>query len=173
MENHWDKCILLWGNGQYRKSIPHDPSTNTPIFHSAPSSKAYRAFAATFEACEAAYYRRENVLQVPGLREHTPEEFIADENVNLRRANYPDAAKVREDDDTVRTSNVTGDSPPPASYEPSEQAERRGPLTFDPSPPAMEEDDPTLAAADDQAELMRWHYRLGHASFPALKAMAK
>jgi hypothetical protein len=78
--------------------------TNTPIFHSAPSSKAYRAFAATFEA--------------------------------------------------------------------SEHAERRGPLTFDPSPPAAEEDDSTLAAADDQAELMRWHYRLGHASFKSLKEMA-
>jgi hypothetical protein len=63
MENHWDKCILLWGNGQFRKSIPHHPSTNTPIFCSAPSSKAYRTFAATFEACEAAFYRKEHVPQ--------------------------------------------------------------------------------------------------------------
>jgi hypothetical protein len=37
----------------------------------------------------------------------------------------------------------------------------------------MEEDNSSLAAADDQAELMRWHYRLGHASFSALKQMAK
>ena len=156
MENHWDKCILLWGNGQFRKSIPHHPSTNTPIFHSAPSSKAYHAFAATFEACDA-FYRNEHVLQVPGLgKHHDPDEFIANENINLRHANYPDAAKVREDDETIKTSNRSEHSPPP-SYEPSEQSERRGPLTFDPSPPDMEEDDPSLAAADDQAELMRWH----------------
>jgi hypothetical protein len=77
---------------------------------------------------------------------------------------------VREDDDTIRTSNRSGDLPSP-SYEPSEQAERRGPLTFDPSPPAMNEDDAYLAAVNDQAELMRWHYRLGHASFSSLKQM--
>ncbi len=172
MENHWDRSILLWGDGQFRKTIPHNPSTNTPIFHSAPSSKTYRAFAATYEACKAAFYRREHVLQVPGLKEHAPEEFIADENIHLRHANYLDAAKVREDDDTNKTSNRSGDSPPP-SYEPSEQAERRGPLTFDPSPPEVEEEDLSLAAVDNQAELMRWHYRLGHASFSALKQMAK
>ncbi len=173
MENHWDKCVLLWGNGQFRKSIPHNPLTNTPIFHSSPSSKTYRAFAATFEACKANFYRKEHVMRVPGMNEHhDPAEFIADENIHMRNANHPDATKVREDDDTIKTSNRSGESPPP-SYEPSKQAERRGPLTFDPSPPELDEDDSSLAAVDDQAELMRWHYRLGHASFPALKQMAK
>ncbi len=76
------------------------------------------------------------------------------------------------DDDTVKTSNRT-DSPPPveASF-PSEEAARRGALTFDPNPPRGEEEDIQLATADDQAELMRWHYRLGHLPFPSLKAMA-
>ena len=37
----------------------------------------------------------------------------------------------------------------------------------------MVDDNPTLVAANDQAELMRWHYCLGHASFKALKQMAK
>jgi hypothetical protein len=76
MENYWDKCILCWKGGKFRKTIRYNESTNTPIFH---SSKAYRAFATTFEACRATYFCRENVLQVPGLREHAPEEFIADE----------------------------------------------------------------------------------------------
>jgi hypothetical protein len=31
--------------------------------------------------------------------------------------------------------------------------------------------DVTLAAADDQAELMHWHYRLGHLSFQKLKQL--
>ena len=116
--------------------------------------KAYRAFATTFEACEAAFYRKEHVLQVPGLgKHHDPDEFIANENINLRHVNYPDAAKVREDDETIKTSNRLEHSPPP-SYEPSEQAELQGPLAFDPSPPDMEEEDHSLAAAADQAELM-------------------
>ncbi len=44
------------------------------------------------------------------------------------------------------------------------------PLT--PTPPRGEEEDIQLAAADNQAKLMRWHYRLGHLPFPSLKAMA-
>jgi hypothetical protein len=33
------------------------------------------------------------------------------------------------------------------------------------------DEDVTLAAADDQAELMQWHYRLGHLSFQELKQL--
>ena len=47
-----------------------------------------------------------------------------------------------------------------------------GPLTFDPSPPLAKDEDAPLAAADDQAELMRWHYCLGHLHFPKLKQLA-
>jgi hypothetical protein len=171
MENYWDKCVLLWDRSKFKRSIPHDPSTNTPSLYSAPASKTYRSFVATFEACKAAFYRREHVLQVPGLRERTPEELVANKNIHLHDAPVADADKVREDDNTVKMSNRSGDLPP--SFAPSKQAERQGPLTFDPSPPAAEEDDPTLTATDDQAKLMEWHYHLGHASFKALKQVAK
>ncbi len=52
------------------------------------------------------------------------------------------------------------------------KAIRRGPLTFDPSPSSEEGEDIHLATADDQAELMRWHYRLGHLTFAKLKQLA-
>ena len=45
-------------------------------------------------------------------------------------------------------------------------------LTFDPNPPEAEEEDSPLSAADDQAELMRWHYRLGHLTFAKMKQLA-
>jgi hypothetical protein len=44
---------------------------------------------------------------------------------------------------------------------------------FDPTPPPEEDEEFYLAAADDQAKLMRWHYRLGHLSFPKLKLLSK
>jgi len=50
------------------------------------SSHAYRTFAATFEALEAPYYRKETVLQYPGRYPAmddepalVPEEFVAEE----------------------------------------------------------------------------------------------
>ena len=47
------------------------------------------------------------------------------------------------------------------------------PSTFDPSPPLENEEEIRFVAADDAAELMRWHYRLGHLSFAKLKMLAK
>jgi hypothetical protein len=46
-------------------------------------------------------------------------------------------------------------------------------LTFDPTLPLEEDEEFYLAAADDQAKLMQWHYHLGQISFPKLKLLAK
>jgi hypothetical protein len=77
-------CILFWNKGQM--TIPFSAMTNVPTFFTAPSLHMYQTFAATFEVCEAPFFQRETVLQVPGrtvLRENaklTPEEFVAEED---------------------------------------------------------------------------------------------
>jgi hypothetical protein len=96
-----------------------------------------------------------------------PEEFVAKENLNYDKNMSVDEG-VDSDDDTVKTSTL----PAPPDDRPPSQAIRRGPLTFDPSPPTVEGEDVHLAAADDQSELMRWHYRLGHLTFAKLKQLA-
>jgi len=63
MGNFESEYVLNWRGGG-KKTVPFDPSTNTPIFTTAPSSRTYRAFATTFEALEAPYYRKETVLQL-------------------------------------------------------------------------------------------------------------
>ena len=55
---------------------------------------------------------------------------------------------------------------------PSAHALRRSALTFDPSPPLEEAEEYSLSAPDNAAELMRWHYCLGHASFAKLRQLA-
>jgi hypothetical protein len=87
MENNARSCTLIWGQGQFRKTIPFNASTNTPIFYSSLWTSAYRAFVSTFMALEAPHFRREHVLQAPGLRvlDGPPlpeEEFVAEENMN-------------------------------------------------------------------------------------------
>jgi hypothetical protein len=62
--------------------------------------------------------------------------------------------------------------PPPVEEDPSDESIRQGPLTFDLNPPQAKEEGSPLAAAADQAELMRWHYRLGHLTFDKLKQLA-
>ncbi len=58
------------------------------IMYTASSSRAYCAFATTFEALKANFFCRELVLQYPGYRcainepNLVPEDFAAEENVN-------------------------------------------------------------------------------------------
>jgi hypothetical protein len=96
-----------------------------------------------------------------------PEEFVAEENLNYKK-NMSVNEGVDSDIDTVKTSNL----PAPPNEEPPSQAIRRGPLTFDPSPPTEEEEDVHLAATNNQAKLMHWHYRLSHLTFAKLKQLA-
>jgi hypothetical protein len=76
---------------------------------------------------------------------------------------------VNEDDETIKTSNVPS---PAAAEEPPSKAICSGPLTFDPCPQEEEDEHTTLAASDNQAELMRWHYHLKHLPFLRLKQLA-
>jgi len=172
MGNIEHKCVLNWHRGG-KKTVLFYPTMNTPIFTMAPSSRAYRAFATTFEALEAPYHQKETVLQYPGhnLMDNepalVPEEFVAEENLNHEKDMSVNEG-VDSDKETVQTSNL----PSPPNDKPPSQANQRGPLTFDPSPPREEGEAVYLAAADDQAELMQWHYRLSHLTFAKLKQLA-
>jgi hypothetical protein len=171
MENYRDNCVLNWRGG--KKTVPFQPTTNVPVFYMASSSWSYRAFAATFEAMEAPYFRREKVLEFLGRRdlmddiELVPEEFVMEENLNYDKEVSANEG-VSKDNETIKTSNLP---PPPADKNPSEAIRRRY-LTFDPSPRQEEGEDTQLAAANDQTKLMRWHYRLEHLPFIKLKQLA-
>ncbi len=76
--------------------------------------------------------------------------------------------RANADNRTVKMANL---SLPPQEEKPF-RVIQQGPLTFDPSPPTEEAKDIQLAAANNQAKLMQWHYHLGHMSFPKLKQLA-
>ncbi len=164
MENTASNCTLIWGQGAFCKTIPFDALTNTPIFFTSPKTLAYRAFAATFMALKAPFFWREHVLQVPGSRNLfgpplSEEEFVAEENINYPPSLACEGENLKEKNSGTQAAE--GDSP-------SAHVLRRSALTFDPSPPLKETKEYSLLAPDDKAELMQWHYRLGHASFAKL-----
>jgi hypothetical protein len=72
----------------------------------------------------------------------------------------------------IKTSNKSSPAEGGAEEE-SDTSTRMNALKFDPTPPLEEEEEFYLAATNNQAELMPWHYRLGHLSFPKLKLHAK
>ncbi len=134
---------------------------------------AYCAFATTFEALGAPVFQREKALYFLGCGctidepDLVPEEFVAEENVNYHKGMSASEGSSA-DNRTVKTSNL----PLPSQEEEPSRVLCQGPFTFEPSPPTEEAKDVQLAAADNQSKLMRWHYRLGHLSFPKLKQLA-
>ncbi len=157
------------------KTIPFDPATNTPIFRTSPSTLFYRTFVNTFIACKAPFFRREHVLQLPvrhwlaGIAP-PPEEFVAKENLNYDKSEKrASEGVVLADDEMVPTANL----PPPPELAPHPEILRRDALTYDPSPVLNENNEYSVSAPDDQAELMHWHYRLGYALFTSLRQLAR
>ena len=72
-----------------------------------------------------------------------PEKFIAEENLNYKEMSADEG--VGEDNETIKTSNV----PLPPAKEPPSETIRSKPLTFDPTSHNKEDEDKTLAAADN------------------------
>lgn len=114
--------------------------------------------------------RRKHVLQIPGLHPNVDEEIVAEENLLLDDVDKSAFDDTTHGDVTSPTSNLEKEA---ATEEEEIKVTRMGPLTFDLTPPLESSDRVDVVAADDQAELMRWHHRLGHLSFPKLKVLAE
>jgi hypothetical protein len=63
---------------------------------------------------------------------------------------------------TIKTINRKEDSPVDA---PHPNVLHHSALIFDPSSSLEEEDEYSLSVPDKEANLMRWHYCLGHVTF--------
>ena len=65
-----DACHLYWKQGHYEKTIPYDPTTNTPIFKTVPGTTRYQAF-------EALHHSITDDIQHPEVASfHANNEFV-------------------------------------------------------------------------------------------------
>jgi hypothetical protein len=74
---------------------------------------------------------------------------------------------VGKDNETIKMSNA----PSSPAEEPPSEAICSGPFTYNPTLHHKEDEDTMLAAANNQVELMQWHYRFGHLPFLKLKQL--
>ncbi len=158
----------MWNQRRHRRTIPYHPLTNTPSFCTAPALRTYRTIVALFEAAEAQYNQREHVLQMLGQL-HPDKELTAKENVHTSILKKPLTASegAMSDDLTVKASNLSSVK----GHKEEKQTTRMGPLTF--NVPKLKEDKHVyLAAVDNQAKLICWHYHLSHLAFSKLKQLA-
>jgi hypothetical protein len=124
---------------------------------------------ALFEAAEAQYHQREHVLQMPGQL-HLHKELNTEENVhaNILKKPITNSEGATSNDLTVQANNLSSEK----GDKEEKETTRMGPLTFDVNPELEEDKHVYLAAVNNQAKLMRWHYHLGHLSLAKLKQLA-
>jgi hypothetical protein len=99
-------------------------------------------------------------------------EYIADENLLLEsHVRKRGGKEISADDQTVKTINTAANT----SSETPDMSKigRVGPPTFDLCPDSVQDKQHMHVPSGKQAELMNWHYLLGHLSFPKLKALAR
>jgi hypothetical protein len=168
MENDHEALMLIWKQCKHRRTIPYHPLTNTLSLQTALALRTYRAFVALYEAAEAQYYCREHVLQMPGQL-HLDEEFMAEENVHTNIQKKPHSASegATSNNVMVQASNFLSEK----ESKEETQTTRMGPLTFNVNPELKEVKHVYLAAVDNQAKLMCWHYCLSHLAFSKLKRL--
>ncbi len=169
MEEDNEALMLIWKQRRHWWTIPYHPLTNTPSFCTAPALHTYRAFVALFEYAEAQYHCREHVLQMPGQL-HLDKEFTAEKNVHANILKKPPLASkgAMSNNVTAQPRNLSSEK----KNKEEKQTTRMGPLTFYVNPELEEDKHFYLAAIDNQAKLMCWHYHLGHLGFSKLKQLA-
>ncbi len=96
---------------------------------------------------------------------HLNKEFTAKENVHANILKKPSSTSegATSNDETVQASNLSSAK----ESKEEKQTTRMGPLTFNLNPKLEEDKHVYLAAVDDQAKLMHWHYRLATWSSPS------
>jgi hypothetical protein len=164
-----EALTLLWKQPRHRWTIPYHPFTNTPTFRTALALSTYCAFVALYEAVEAQYHHQEPVLQMPSQL-HLDKKFTAKENVHADILKKPPLVSegATSNNVMVQASNLLSEK----DDKEEKQTTMMGPLTFDINPKLAGDKHVYLAAVDNQAKLIRWHYRLGHLAFSKLKQLA-
>ena len=144
-----NRNVLAWGPSKaFIKVIPNSSRSNVPILFTAPSAKTYEAFAAEATSSldtEECTIKTDSGSSNPGSN-NPPAAEISETQQMLQQNEYEDEnfqSFIHNNLNTAEISEVQSDQ---------ELAQ---------------------SATTWQAELLRWHYRLGHVSFQKLQRMAK
>ena len=143
-----DAVVLHWDQGRFTRTIPLDPSTNVATVRSAPGFSRFKAFCAECVAFDATAVVSD------------------DEEVQYNLEVSPSQVGVGSD-----AAPDTADATPPTTELPIDPLITAFDNVHAPDAPHVIEDEEDLIQ-DPQAQLLRWHHRLGHLSFRKLKMMA-
>ena len=173
-----DRCILHWGDNQFQKTVFLDKTTNTPRFHLAPK---YHEYQVLYTTLESKLRHREHVAFPAHLIEDDSSDTSSQRSLGSNSAQSLPPQPLSTPTVTptaypsVPTSNTPSQTPefnnlPAHHFDPSSGRSSNTPTM---KINIVEDDETELVATTPQAELLRWHYRLGHLSFNKILLLCK
>lgn len=159
-----DAVTLFWKHLKYQRTIPLDGASNIALIRSSASINHFRAFCSSVAHVEAPI--NETELMVLPAMEVTDDEGSDDESMD--DAESTPLKQSRRHPDLPNEVFCTPTSSMTPDDKPTEMMDFDGISTTN----LIVDDEPT-SEMTPAAQLLAWHYRLGHASFDKIKAMAK
>jgi hypothetical protein len=166
--NFGDQVVFVWNAGRFKTTMPLTAVTNVGILRRAPGHNVF----ASFVEMGSQEYPTHFCYTV--VTDDEADEFEADAD---DEATLSSTASLEGDDEDTGVNSGSTPSAPCAATE-AEQPEAERPLVIpfdlnhdDPSTNVPSQDNAT-STLGSQAELLRWHYRLGHLPFANIRLMA-
>jgi hypothetical protein len=164
------EIIFIWNQLQHRRTIKLDPATNTARFRSAPGAIKYCIFDAA-SILNSRTEQNEHVCYQSTHKGGYKDSMFQDEG---NTTHIPDADYDLGSIPLNQLSMLL--KPVPSRYQ-SDQVFEENLSDFaeemlQPPQNIFKDENDSLAAEDVQAELLRWHHRLGHLSCMKIRLMA-
>ena len=164
--------ILTWKHQAHVKTVPLSKYTNVGLLTSTPGYQNYKAYTALTSATPVSPCCCFPATTPSSHTYVTDDEEGHDSTEEPQEASIPNDATTNTShiDDRTNTSHIDDSD---AHVNGDNQLNSTGNLIdFDSTNHPQAQTHPERPLSDAQAELLRWHYRLGHASFDKLRLMA-
>jgi hypothetical protein len=166
--DYHDCLVLHWDQEQFHRTIPWDRRSNVARLRSAAGTVKYRTFSATFDIGNEMEILEHVVFAAPHLIPDDEEDqghARDNESNNQRLTIFEPTTTIKQSEQPVSQSDT---------IQQTREENLSNFLTEVPiqsTPNVIEDDEGRLAGESNQADLLRWHYRLGHLSFAKIKIL--
>jgi hypothetical protein len=164
-----DAVEMFWKDNRFSRSIPLTAGSNIALLRSAPGFDRMNAFCVEISTIDDEPIDEMELLALPTVTDDEAsdsdaeadedEGFLDEYPATRRHPDLPDEAFVENKESEAFQQQMTVDFNSGANISKTRQRQ-------------IVEDDP-VQFNNPQAELLAWHYRLGHLSFPRIQKLAQ
>jgi hypothetical protein len=164
-----DSLVLMWEQKTQTRTVTVDPATNIFLMRSAPSFERFHAFNSTIDAIEDGMYEMHSP-NIVSDGESDDESVVSATETEPDESRIPNMVTNQNNQPIVlnvpHRENVNDRRHPDIPDSVFDRIQFNGDMEILPT------EDVEIQANTTQAQLLAWHYRLGHIPFAKIRQMA-